>query len=234
MTDGTGGASRLKAGAGAIKPAAASLTSDAPFDLASLKLDSWNINSAIPVLKTLSREQRLALLPEARRQEGLRQQKAHSGSPLYSEYTEAHWMGIASSYAPNVLLDDQPWPTFFQHLRQGTKTVQRCIKEGIAVPEAADWIFVGEFTDGLDESLRSPARVWVARKGDEYFLKIDDGSVTQDKARHDFNLVRLIEHLAPSGLGRLKRAVAGRPEFDDIARVTDSRLSKQEEKHEQH
>jgi len=142
-------------------------------------------------------------------------------------------MGIASSYTPNVLLDDPPWPTFFQHLRQGTKTVQRCIKEGIAVPEAADWILVGEFTDGLDESLRSPARVSVARKGDEYFLKIDDGSVTQEKARHDFNLVRLIEHLAPSALDGLKRAVAGRPEFDDIARVTDSRLMKREETDEQ-
>jgi hypothetical protein len=217
-------------GVRASKPATTSIVADASLDLTSLKLDSSNIGAAIPFLKTLSREQRLALLPEARRQEGLRWQKSHSGSHLYSEYTEAHWMGIASSYMPSVLLDDPPWPTFFQHLRQYTRSVERCIKSGIAVPGESDWIYVGKFKEGVDESLRSPVRVWVARKCEAYFLRIDDGHVAEEKARHDFNLVRLIENLAPAGLDDLKLAVAGRREFSAIARIVDFRLKKTGEK----
>ena len=216
-------------GAGTMKPAAASLTIDTPFDLMSLKLDSRNIRAAIPVLKTLSREQRLALLPEARRQEGFRFKEDFSGSPLYSQYSDEHWLEMGSSYSPKFLLDDPPWPTFFQHLRGATTSVEHCIKTGIAVPSDADWIYVGKFKEGVDESLCSPVRVWVARKGEQYFLKIDDGTVAEEKARHDFNLVRLIEHIAPAGLDDLKRAVAGRPGFYMVAKITDSRLRYQRE-----
>lgn len=132
----------------------------------------------------------------------------------------------------SVLLDDPPWPTFFQHLRQHTRSVERCIKSGIAVPGESDWIYVGKFKEGVDESLRSPVRVWVARKGEAYFLRIDDGHVAEEKARHDFNLVRLIENLAPAGLDDLKLAVAGRREFSAIARIVDFRLKHHGEKHE--
>jgi hypothetical protein len=54
--------------------------------------------------------------------------------------------------------------------------------------------------------------------------------VAEEKARHDFNLVRLIENLASAGLDDLKLAVAGRREFSEIARIMDFRLKKTGEK----
>lgn len=217
-------------GSTASKPAKRSMMADTPFDPKSLKLDSWNIGAAIPFLKTLSRAQRLALLPEARRQEGLRVKAVHSGDPFYSRFTDEDWLRWGSGYTPHVLLDDPPWSTYFQRLRQHTRSVDRCIESGIAVPGDADWIYVGEFKEGVDESLRSPVRVWVARKGEEYFLRIDDGAVAEEKARRDFNLVRLIESLAPAGLHGLKLAVTGRSEFNEIGKIVESQLRKQKEK----
>ena len=95
------------------------------------------------------------------------------------------------------------------------------------MPEAADWIFVGEFSEGVDESLRSPARVWIAKKGDEFFLKIDDGSVTQEKTHNGWNLVGLMHNIAPTGSAGLKQAITHRTEFDEIAPSVDFRLKRQ-------
>jgi hypothetical protein len=220
---------------------------DTPFDPKSLKLDSQNIGAAEPFLRKLPLEQRKALLSEARRQEAQLLKKQYSQSAHYCRWTEADWTRWGNGYSPAALMDplvvpiarnlarssretsegvqeDPLWPTQFQHLRQYTSSVQRCVEGGIAVPDEADWNFVDEFSEGLDESLRSPARVWVAKKGDEFFLRIDDGTVAEEKTRNGWNLVGLMHNIAPTGLACLKRAITGRSEFDEIVPSVDSRL----------
>jgi len=203
-------------GVAASKPAMKPLITDNAFDPKLLRLDSFALGVAIPILKALSREQRLALLPEARRQEAQRQNELHAGGLFKSMNTTERWFLMSGSFMLNDLLDDPHWPTHFQHLRQCTRSVESCIKSCISVPSDADWIYVDEFNESVDQSLRSPARVWFARKGDDYFLRIDDGAVAEEKTRNAFNLVGLIDNLAPAGLDSLKRAVAGRPEFDEV------------------
>jgi hypothetical protein len=95
------------------------------------------------------------------------------------------------------------------------------------VPDEADWIFLDEFSEGLDESLRSPARVWVAKKGDEFFLRIDDGAVAEEKTRNGWNLVGLMHNIALTGSVALKRAITGRSEFEEIASSVEMRIRHQ-------
>jgi hypothetical protein len=227
-----------------------STMSDTPFDPKSLKLDSQNIGAARPFLKTLTLEQRKALLPEARRQEAQLLKAQYSKRAHYSRWTEADWTRWGNGYSPAALMDplvvpternlarstletseggqeDPLWPTQFQHLRQYTRTVQRCVESEIAVPDEADWIFLDEFSEGLDESLRSPARVWVAKKGDEFFLRIDDGAVAEEKTRNGWNLVGLMHNIALTGSVALKRAITGRSEFEEIASSVEMRIRHQ-------